>query len=125
MQAFQTAYATSLYGFDACGDQLAGRIFRNALAEKFAACPFSAEARAHFRQWATAQRAKSSRFMSQLVEQNGGLPVKLDGMTLTCHEQRASPDYLAFRAKLESYAKGEISADALLPAPCDAPVIAP
>ncbi len=125
LQPFETAYATSFYGFDACGDQVAGKTFRSALLEKLDACPFSPEARQHFRQWSAAQRKQSSQAMGRLVAENGGLPVKLEGMTQTCHEQRNSPDYLAVRDKLDQYAQGLLRAEALLPQGCDAPVIAP
>jgi hypothetical protein len=64
--------------------------------------------------------------MTQLVEQNGGgLPVKLDGMSNTCREQRSSPDYIAFRSKLQQYDDGLIHADAIVPQPCDAASISP
>jgi hypothetical protein len=125
IQAFQNAYAVSFYGFDACGDQVAGRMFRKALTDKFAACPFAPAIRAHFQQWSTAQRARSSRAIAGLIDRNGGLPVRLDGMSVSCREQRASPTYLALRDRLEQYAAGTVTADAVIPESCDAPVITP
>jgi hypothetical protein len=100
-------------------------MFRDALNEKIAHCPFTPEARVNFRQWAARQRRVSAGAMSRLVDQTGGLPVKLDGMTTTCHEQRESPEYVAVRTKLEQYARGEIGVDAILPQPCDAAAISP
>ena len=125
LKAFQNAYATSFYGFDACGDQLAGRMFRDALNAKLARCPFPAEARAQFRRWSAAQRARSADARDKLIEEHGGLPVQLEGMTNTCHEQRSSPAYVALRDKLERYRQGEIGIDAVIPEPCDADTIAP
>src|SRR4051794_10728092 len=54
--AFDRAYAASFYEFDACGDGLAGRIYRNALVEKLKQCPFSAPAKQRFQIKAAAQR---------------------------------------------------------------------
>jgi hypothetical protein len=125
IQAFQSAYAVSFYGFDACGDQVAGRIFRKALADKLAACPFAPALRTHFQQWSAAQRARSSRAIAGLIDRNGGLPVKLDGMNTTCREQRASPTYIALRDRLEQYAAGTVTVDTVIPESCDAPVITP
>lgn len=48
-EAFDKAYAASFPEFDACGDGIAGRIYRNALTAKLRRCPFSAEAKKGFR----------------------------------------------------------------------------
>jgi hypothetical protein len=58
--------------------------------------------------------------MERLVEANGGLPPRLEGMSTTCHAMQASDDYRRFRGRLEQYAQGEVPADAVIPAPCDA-----
>ncbi len=86
-RAFETAYAASFYEFDACGDGLSGRSYRRALSEKVAQCPFPAEVKQRFVLRAAAQRQKSAKAMAKLIEDNGGLPVRLDGMTRTCREQ--------------------------------------
>ncbi len=123
--AFERAFATSSYSFDACGDPLAGRMFRRALAEKFAHCPFSPEARSRFRQRTLAQQAKTRDAMASMIESHGGLPMQLDGMSMTCHEQQASDDYKRFRGLLDQYAQGGLPAEAVIAAPCDAPDLAP
>jgi hypothetical protein len=123
---FQNAYVVSFYGFDACGDQLAGRIFRKALTERVMTCPFSDDAKARFKKWSVVQRRWASEQISKLVEANGGgLPVKLDGMSTTCHEQRTSPAYTAMHDKLDRYDEGLLRADAVIPEACDAKSIAP
>jgi hypothetical protein len=123
--AFERAYAVSTFSFDACGDPLAGRMYRRALADKFAHCPFSPEARSRFREQTRAQLAKTRQAMESMIEDHGGLPMQLDGMPLTCHEQQASDGYKRFRSLLDQYAQGSLPAEAVIAAPCDAPDIAP
>jgi hypothetical protein len=123
--AFEHGFAVSLYLFDACGDPLAGRMFRRALAEKFAHCPFSPDARARYLSRTRAQQAKMRRTLEAMIETRGGLPVQLDGMAMTCHQQQASDDYRQLRGRLEAYVQGGLTADAIIAAPCDAPDMAP
>jgi hypothetical protein len=123
--AFERGFAVSLFQFDACGDPVAGRMFRRALAERFAHCPFSAAAQARFQQRTRAEQAKVRRIMDRMIEANGGLPRQLEGMSTTCHAQQASDEYRRFRGQLEKYALGAIPADAIISAPCDAPDLTP
>ncbi len=123
--AFERAFAVSSYSFDACGDSLGGRVFRRALVEKFAHCPFSSEARSRFREQTRAQQAKTRDMMDNMIEKHGGLPVQLEGMSTTCHAQQASDDYKRFRSLLDQYAQGSLPAEAVIAAPCDAPDLAP
>ncbi len=124
-EAFEQAFATSSYTFDACGDPLAGRLFRRALAERFAHCPFTPEARSRFQQRTRIQQEKSRRTISEMVETHGGLPMRLDGMAMTCHEQQADGGYRRLRERLDQYARGDLPAEAVIAAPCDAPEITP
>lgn len=124
-EAFERAFATSAYTFDACGDPLAGRLFRRALAERFAHCPFTSEARSRFQQRTRSQQAKSRKMVEDMVETRGGLPMHLDGMEMTCHEQQADSGYRSFRERLDQYARGDLPADAIIAAPCDAAEITP
>lgn len=124
-EAFERGFAVSFYRFDACGDQLAGRMFRRSLAEKFAQCPFSPEARSRYQERTRAQQAKVQRTMQSMVESLGGLPMRLDGMSMTCHEQRSTSSYKQFRERLEQHSQGNLPADAIFAAPCDAPDIVP
>jgi hypothetical protein len=48
--AFEQAFATSLFAFDACGDDLTGEMFRKALAAKMALCPIPEEAMKRYQQ---------------------------------------------------------------------------
>ena len=123
--AFDYADAASFYAFDGCGDALAGRIYRRALAAKLAECPFTPDARAHFAARARAQQAKSNDMLRRLITEHGGLPMRLDGMTRTCREQQDSPEYSALRTTLERYAAGEVPVDAVVSAPCDAARVGP
>ena len=123
--AFERAFATSSYTFDACGDPLAGRVFRRALTERFGQCPFTPEARARFQQRTRIQLAKSRRMLEEMVEAHGGLPMHLDGAPMTCHEQQADNSYRMFRERLDQYAQGSLPAEAVIAATCNAPEITP
>jgi hypothetical protein len=123
--AFENAYAASFYEFDACGDGIAGRIYRGALVEKLKQCPFSAEAKKRFLVRATAQRRKSSQAMAKMIEDTGGLPVRLEGMTRSCREQADSPEYRVVRSRLDDYSVGKSGPDAVVAQPCDATEITP
>ena len=123
--AFERGFAVSLYQFDACGDALAGRMFRRALAERFAQCPFSPAARSRYQQATRAEFARVRERMKQLVEENNGLPRELVGMSTTCHAQQASEGYRSFRALLERYQAGAVAGEAVMPAACDAADVMP
>jgi len=123
--AFERGFAVSLFQFDACGDALAGRMFRRALAERFAQCPFSPEARSHYQRQTRAEFLRVRERLQRLIEDQGGLPRQLEGMATTCHAQQASAPYRAFRARLERYAEGALPVEAVLPAACDAAEILP
>ncbi len=123
--AFERAFAVSSYSLDACGDSLGGRTFRRALVEKFAHCPFSPAAQSRFRQRIRAQQAKARDMMESMIEEHGGLPMRLDGMPTTCHAQQASDEYQQFRSRLEQYSEGKLPAEAVIAAPCDAADLAP
>lgn len=123
--AFEDADATSFYAFDACGDGLGGRMYRKALAARVAQCPFTAEAHSRFTKRARLQQEKSRIALENLIQANGGLSVQLDGMSQTCREQKASPEYQQLRVRLEQYAQGEMPIETVLPAPCDAATVTP
>ncbi|WP_431271864.1 hypothetical protein [Dankookia sp. P2] len=123
--AFERGFAVSLYRFDACGDALAGRMFRRALAERFAQCPFTAAARSHYQQATRAESARVRERMKQLVEENDGLPRELVGMSTTRHAQQVSEAYRGFRALLERYQAGGATAEAVIPAACGAADVMP
>jgi hypothetical protein len=123
--AFDRAYAASYYQFDACGDELTGRLYRKALVERFAQCPFSAAARARFRTRSAAQRQQSAEEMEKLIEDNSGLPVRLDGMKRTCREQRDSREYLTVLSRLADFSAGKSGPEAVVAEPCEAAEITP
>src|ERR1700739_631994 len=75
--AFEQAYAASFYQFDACGDGISGRTWRDALVARLKQCPFSDAAKARFMARAAAQRRKSAEQINKLIETNGGLPVRV------------------------------------------------
>jgi hypothetical protein len=123
--AFESAYATSFYAFDACGDGVAGRLYRQALAARLSQCPFTDAAKARFRERSTLQRRKSSGAINAMIEQNGGLPTRLEGMSQTCHEQHSSDAYRALRSRLDDYAAGKATAQSIVPESCEAETISP
>ena len=123
--AFERAYATSFYAFDACGDGVAGRIYRQALVARLSQCPFTDTAKARFRERAALQRRKSSGAINAMIEQHGGVPNRLEGMTQTCNEHRAADAYRAVRSRLDQYAAGKATAEAVVPEPCEAETIRP
>ena len=123
--AFERGFATSLYVFDACGDPLAGRMFRRALAKRIEQCPFSAEARARYARRTALQQAKARKAMRSMIERQGGLPMRLDGMNATCHAEQASADYQALRSKLQAFDEGRVDAAAIIGEACDAEQITP
>jgi hypothetical protein len=123
--AFEKAYGASFYEFDACGDGIAGRIYRSALADKLKQCPFSESAKKRFQARATAQRRKSSQAMAKLIEDHGGLPMRLEGMTRSCREQFDSPEYRQVRSRLDEFSAGRLASDAVVTQPCDAAEINP
>jgi hypothetical protein len=123
--AFEQAYGASFFDFDACGDGLSGRIYREVLVEKLVHCPFTDEAKARFRTRSAVQRRKSGEIIRALIERTGGMPVRLEGMTRTCREQMDSPEYQAVRSRLEAYSAGAASRDDVMPWPCDASEITP
>ncbi len=118
--AFEYANALSYYGFDACGDGLGGRLYRQALAAKFAQCPFSPDARSNLAQRERLQAQKSRAAIARLIDEKGGLPVQLDGMNRTCREQAASPEYQALSANLQRFGAGQATAETVFPQDCGA-----
>ena len=111
IDAFEQAYGASFFEFDACGDGLSGRIYRQALTDRLMHCPFTDAAKARFRTLAAMQRRKSGEIIRELIEQTGGMPVRLKGMTRTCREQMDSPEYRAVRSRLDVYSAGTASRD--------------
>ncbi len=124
-EAFERSAAESYYTFDACGDGLAGRLYRRALAQRFAACPFAPAARARYGQRMQAQGDKARKAIDGMIEDQGGLPVQLDGLSGTCHAHWADEGYGRLRRRLLQYSAGELPAAAIVTAPCDAPTITP
>ncbi len=119
-RAFEYANAMSYYGFDACGDGVGGRLYRQALAAKFAQCPFSPDARAALAQRERLQARKSRTAIQHLIDDRDGLPVQLEGMSRTCHAQAATPEYQALSASLQRFATGDAQVETVFPQPCDA-----
>ncbi len=118
--AFEQAYAASFYTFDACGDGVAGRIYRNVLVARFAQCPFSEAARARFRSRTVLQRRRSSQMISRTIDEHDGVPVQLEGMRMTCREQRSSAEYRELRERLARFEAGAAGTESVIPEPCGA-----
>lgn len=63
--------------------------------------------------------------MAKLIEDQGGLPMRLEGMTRTCREQMDSPEYQEVRGRLDKFASGKAGPDVVFAQPCDAAEITP
>lgn len=123
--AFRVAFGMSYYGFDACGDAADGQLYRKALTEKFEHCPFTAAAKADFRQYSVATDAKVTADIKRYIAEHDKLPERLDGMKVSCKAQQQTPAYQKTVALLAGYGKGEVKFDAVVPDPCDTKAGAP
>jgi hypothetical protein len=124
-RAFEQAFATSLYVFDACGDGDHGVIFRQALAEKMAQCSISENALKRFRQRTAALLKNEKDRLNKAILERGGYPDRIEGMPGTCHEHQSSPSYVHLRDKLNEYSEGLATFDAIIPGGCDAEAFTP
>jgi hypothetical protein len=123
--AFRLAYRMSYYGFDVCGDVPDGQLYRKALTEKVGHCPFTADAKADFKQWSAAADAKGSADVQHYVADHDKLPESLDQKKMQCRKEQATPAYQTTVALLARYAKGEAKFDAVVPDACDVKAGAP
>ena len=119
-RAFEQAFATSLFVFDACGDGDHGVIFRQALAEKMAQCAISQTALQRFRQRTAVLLKNEKDRINKAIVERGGLPDRIEGMPVTCHEHQSSPSYVQLRDTLNAYSEGLANFDAIIPGDCDA-----
>ena len=111
--------------FDACGDDLAGEKFRKVLAAKMALCPIPEDAAKRYQQRTALLLKKEQDWIKDFVEEHGGLPDRLEGMSVTCHEHQKSPDYVQLREKLDAYVEGKTDPNAILSGGCDAAAFTP
>jgi hypothetical protein len=121
---FQVAFGMSYYGFDWCGDRPLGELYRRALLEKFAQCPFTDEAKRRFSSWTANISARDKEAEKKFIAEHGKLPDRLDGMKQTCQEHRQSADYLKVRERLDRYARAEINVGDVIFS-CDTPAVIP
>jgi hypothetical protein len=117
--AFRLAYRMSYYGFDVCGDATNGQLYRKALTEKVDHCPFTADAKADFKQWSTQIDAKTTADVQRYIAEHDKLPESLDQKKMQCRKEQATPAYQKTVALLAGYAKGEVKFDAVVPDTCD------
>jgi hypothetical protein len=123
--AFRLAYRMSYYGFDVCGDVADGQLYRKALTEKVDHCPFTAGAKADFRQWSAATGAKTTADVQRYIAEHDKLPESLDQKKMQCRKEQATQAYQKTVALLAEYAKGEAKFDAVVPDACDVKAGAP
>jgi len=123
--AFRVAFGISYYGFDVCGDAADGQLYRKALTEKFEHCPFTAAAKADFRQWSEATDAKATAEVKRYIAEHDRLPESLDEKRVACRQEQATPAYQKTIALLAGYAKGTVKFDAVVPDACDTKAGAP
>jgi hypothetical protein len=123
--AFRTAYDLSYFGFDLCGDTANGALYRRALAEKVEHCPFTAEAKATFRQWSTATDAGGPDRVKRYIAEHDKLPESLDPKRKNCRTEKDTPAFQKTMALLAQYANGQVAYDAVVPDACDTKAGAP
>lgn len=123
--AFEQAFATSLFVFDACGDGDHGVIFRRALAEKMAQCAISQKALERYRRRTALLLHNERERMNDAILKRGGYPDRIEGMPGTCHEHQVSPGYVQIRDKLNRYSEGLANFDDIIPGDCDAENFSP
>jgi hypothetical protein len=122
---FRMAYSLSYFGFDLCGDAANGALYRKALAEKVAHCPFTPDAKADFRRWAAGTDADGPERVKRYIAEHDKLPESLDPKRKNCRVQKDTPAYQKTVALLAQYAKGEVKYDAVVPDACDTKARAP
>lgn len=123
--AFRAAYGQSYFSFDLCGDAANGALYRKALAEKVAHCPFSPDAKTSFRQWAESTDADGPGKVKRYIAEHDKLPESLDRRRKNCRTQKDTPAYQATIALLAQYAEGKARYDAVVPDVCDTKARAP
>jgi hypothetical protein len=115
---FDVACAMSFYLVDYCGDFLLGELWRNALVEKLAQCPFTEAARKRFRELAVINEAQARSTIGRYWEEHKGPMEYLSDTKRNCAEARAKPELVEVRRRLARFAAGEISVDEALPMSC-------
>lgn len=129
--AFAIAYGMSFLEYDTCGDGEAGRLARQAIVERFEQCPFTPGAKAGFQSWRIDQLEKLASELFQMLELGQRPnPANLgefnpDGTPMNCSGHRKTSRYIAHRAELIRYGRGEIKVEELLPDRCDVSPVAP
>lgn len=116
---FRAAYGLSYFGFDLCGDPANGALYRKALAEKVAHCPFTPEAKAGFQQWAANADADGPDKVKRYIAEHDKLPESLDPKRKNCRIEKGTPAFQKTVALLAQYARGEVKYDAVVPDACD------
>jgi hypothetical protein len=107
------------FALDECGDPALGELYRKALTDKLNACPFDARARAQAIEAAQQDGAKEKAAIADYLKTHKTLPERLEGMNQSCKDMLLMPQINDLRAKLQRYAKGEISLSVALPDPCE------
>ena len=100
-------------------------MFRRALAAKMAQCPIPEDALERYRRRAALLLKRERDRIKRIVEERGGLPDRIEGMSVTCREHQDSPAYVEMRDKLDAYVEGRMAPEAIIPGGCDAPAFTP
>jgi hypothetical protein len=120
IEPFQRAYGMSFYGFDLCGEADLGQLYRKALREKVAHCPFTAEAKTSFAQRAADTDNHAPADLQRYIAEHDKLPESLDEKKVACRKEKDTPTYQKTVALLADYAKGTVRFDAVVPDACEA-----
>jgi len=124
-KAFRAAYGLSFFGFDLCGDAAMGALYRKALTEKVAHCPFTPAAKADFGKWTADADQRVPAEVKRDIAEHDKLPESLDEKRVNCRKERQTPAYQKTIALLDRYAKGEAKFDEIVPDKCDVQAAAP
>jgi hypothetical protein len=110
---FEIAYGMSFFDFDACGDRVAGALFRQLIRDKVKSCPYSQAAKEKFA--ATVARDAEAFLSVLLTGISAGRPDQFKSTAaeqgISCKEYQQTPAYVERRKRLVRYQYEEIGID--------------
>jgi hypothetical protein len=117
-EAYRTAYSLMSLSLDGCGDNELADLYRRAVVEKIASCPFSETAKSEFSDWAKRTLSRQEAYLKRFIETQGRLPDKVLGSDQTCKALRTSPAFVELSQTLDDFKQRKIGVDAVFPEPC-------
>jgi hypothetical protein len=117
--AFKVGYELYVGYLFVCGNDALAKLAAQAVMARVDACPFAARAKTDFHTWSKGTMAKLRARRSRYIAENGRLPDRLDGMHMSCDEERHSREFLKRRDELIRYGKGRLGASEIVTGPCE------